>query len=820
MAKQLCTLMTFGVCRPEDVQTFLAEQGQKGSPHIAKAAGLAKAIYEELPRSVRLASWDRLAAQAVHAPDLLEPEVAALRAFGRPKTTKEDVLMLAAEGANHLNSLPQAIALVRQLDLAPADKANLGTRILALVEREKKPLTPESVALLANPARGLFSGADLLAARLKGVLVMASDEFGAREAEDFSGQLRVDLSRVKGLGHTQQRGLSQLESYFRQTLSGTPASDLLDLVASKYSSEGAHKSRERETRSFFATLGEAARLLRDRDAGVPKARTALKRFEEALHKSPNLRSFRRSHLGLTERERPKVLAAEFSRQTSIPANRLAAGFTVASPKTLDVAHDLSVSHSSLGHYSSCDVEEAGYRPEIPGKAMREVASAFLEGHYAEWKYSHELADHQLSHLPEEQRQLWKQDFAWSLPVTSTTGGLLRARESSDLRELLYFADNPAQTCSSLIGDGMHGYTSPSVLADANKKVVFVEDEKGVVVARSLLRTVRAGDGEAMVIVEKTYLANEDPRRSNLLQAGIVAGLGAKFSGKLEVAAGICMTDEHLSLVQNDAIGLASVCETTEVRIPASKGGYEYIDSCALVLPVVSSFPGRPRGATVPLSLLRNADRARNLPTVGTPAPCPSPFGGEEVVAHRTPVKNVMGARVLAKLIPDPNERAAFLKANPGCWPTGDVPAGSESAWGAVVRAAPQSAAFLHHAEFATATLRGQPDPARQAEDFRLAVAMAENQPAFRTLIHGRSRAEIARLKEMWQQGIAQQVANGPAGVWPPAIDHRPLFRSVGMEQPKVVPANPAPVSREAPARLRPPPEPKSPAPAPHPCLGQ
>lgn len=169
----------------------------------------------------------------------------------------------------------------------------------------------------------------------------------------------------------------------------------------------------------------------------------------------------------------------------------------------------------------------------------------------------------------------------------TTVSQLRAYDSDDPVALLKSGAEPRETCQSW-RQGSHNYCLPAYVADANKRVINVEDERGEVVGRSIARLTHirteAGETVPVILLEPVYTTGE----TNYVYTAFVKLALAKAKA---IGADLVMTYEMQAATGADHSKTVAVLPKeakkagftmkrmpVEVFIPRSYNQYEYSDT--------------------------------------------------------------------------------------------------------------------------------------------------------------------------------------------------------------------------------------------------
>lgn len=170
--------------------------------------------------------------------------------------------------------------------------------------------------------------------------------------------------------------------------------------------------------------------------------------------------------------------------------------------------------------------------------------------------------------------------------------VLKAYDSDDPMSLLKVGIEPRETCQSY-RNGSYNHCLPAYVADANKRVINVENDKGEVLGRSVMKLTHIKDGNGQmhpaILLEPIYATSEIAP----IYRGIakIALEKAKAAGAYLIIANEFMVhtgesnERLLPVVETEAKkeGRQYNIEDAEVYIPRSLNSYEYSDSLGGVI---------------------------------------------------------------------------------------------------------------------------------------------------------------------------------------------------------------------------------------------
>lgn len=170
--------------------------------------------------------------------------------------------------------------------------------------------------------------------------------------------------------------------------------------------------------------------------------------------------------------------------------------------------------------------------------------------------------------------------------------MLRAYDSDDPMSLLKVGIEPRETCQSY-RNGSHNYCLPAYVADANKRVINVENDKGEVLGRSVMKLTHIKDSDGQmhpaILLEPIYATSEiAPIYKGIAKIALEK---AKAIGAYLIIANEFMVhtgesnERLLPVVETEAKkeGRQYNIEDANVYIPRSLNSYEYSDSLGGVI---------------------------------------------------------------------------------------------------------------------------------------------------------------------------------------------------------------------------------------------
>lgn len=163
---------------------------------------------------------------------------------------------------------------------------------------------------------------------------------------------------------------------------------------------------------------------------------------------------------------------------------------------------------------------------------------------------------------------------------------LRAYETDDPLALLKSGTEPRETCQSW-RQGSFNHCLPATAADLNKRVINVENERGEILARVLIKLTHIKSGDQIrpvILVEPVYTNSELPQLYRLVARTVLSkaqatGTDVILSRELVSTSGTDHAKTIPVLCQEaEKLGFAVSASDVEVFIPQSANDHEYSDS--------------------------------------------------------------------------------------------------------------------------------------------------------------------------------------------------------------------------------------------------